>query len=129
MSTNLDVTAPAKLLAPIGDVFPYHEVHLRHGLDVDQVEQGLPSDCAADDIHVAGELRPERSGDSFRITWLQLDDEIDVAGHAWLGVVAGSDGAGEHVGDAGSVEPAGHKLQDGKLVGHRPQKAAKRPRP
>jgi hypothetical protein len=58
---------------------------------VDQVEQGLPGNCATDDVHIAVELRRERPGDSFRIGQIQLDDEVDVAGHAWLGVVARSD--------------------------------------
>ncbi|OFW14098.1 MAG: hypothetical protein A3F70_01170 [Acidobacteria bacterium RIFCSPLOWO2_12_FULL_67_14] len=62
MAADFDAAAPAELLDPVRVVLPHDEVHLRHSLDMDQVEQGPPGDCAADRIHITGELRSKRPG-------------------------------------------------------------------
>lgn len=49
----------------------------------------------------------------------ESDDEIDIAGHAGLGVVVYRHGIGQHVGEPGSVETLGNVADDIELVLHR----------
>lgn len=76
----------------------------------DQVEHRFARKRAGDGVGVHEELGREERGGARGIDRLELDDEVNVSRHARLGIVSGGDGAGEHVGYAGSVEPRGDEF-------------------
>src|SRR5439155_25029235 len=106
------------LFQTIGNAPANDEVDFHDGFDMQRIEEGLAGDRVPDGLDVDVELRPEQRREPFGIADLELDDEIDVAGEAGLGVVACRDGARDHVRQTGRVETRGYELEDGELIEH-----------
>src|SRR5712691_6130135 len=86
---EFDASPARKLLEPERRIFADNEVDLHDALRVDQVEQTLSHNRHVHCVGVTFKLIAEQMRQPFSILWFECDDEIDVAGHAWLGIMTG----------------------------------------